>query len=75
MNDRHNRIAGCQAAVDAARLQCDIAGRRLADAIIEFQDNGGLALSSNVELASKDYRAKQESYAENLEYLADALRR
>lgn len=74
MNDRHNRIAGCQAAVDAALAQVEIAARRLADAIIALEDNPQSVRGGVFELA-RPYRKAQESYATALEDLADALRR
>jgi hypothetical protein len=61
-------------AVDAARAQCDVAARRLADSLIAFQDKGGLALSSTVEQSSKEYRATQKAYSDALEQLANSLR-
>jgi hypothetical protein len=70
MNERYNRIAGCQMAVDAARAQCDIAARRLADGFMACEDEGGECLPD-----SRDYRAAQEAYADTLDQLADALRR
>jgi predicted negative regulator of RcsB-dependent stress response len=70
MNERYNRIAGCQMAVDAARAQCDVAARRLADWIVTFEDDTG-----DVWCDTKAYRAAQEAYADALDQLADALRR
>lgn len=67
MNDRHNRIAGCQAAVDRARLRLTTLGQKLGIAIAD--------LSPEVEQLSEDYRAAEIAYAEWLDDLADALRR
>lgn len=74
MNDRHNRIAGCQAAVDAARVQCDIAARELADAIIALEDDPR-SVHGGVFTLAMPYRVAQEAYADALDQLADALRR
>jgi hypothetical protein len=70
MNDRHNRIAGCQAAVDAARLQCDIAARRLADNFMSYEDEGWESLPD-----SREYRIAQENYSIALDSLSCALMR
>lgn len=70
MNERYNRIAGCQMAVDAAKLQCDIEARRLADGFMACEDEGGESLPD-----SRGFRLAQEAYADALDQLADALRR
>ena len=70
MNDRHNRIAGCQAAVDAARAQWEIAARRLADSFITCEDEGGESLPD-----SREYRIAQERYSTALDDLSSALMR
>jgi len=74
MNDRHNRIAGCQAAVDAARVQVDVAARELANGFTEWQDSCADTLHE-VQRVANEYRKAQESYASALDDLADALRR
>lgn len=73
MNERYNRIAGCQMAVDAARAQCDVEARALSDTIVTWEDE----VEENIPYAtiSNKYRAAQEAYADTLDQLADALRR
>ena len=74
MNDRHNRIAGCQAAVDAARKSMELEAIRLADTIIALEDNPR-SVHGGVFTLAMPYRAAQEAYAAALDALADALRR
>jgi len=72
MNDRHNRIAGCQAAVDAAREQVDIAARRLAEAFAEWVNEDSM---NNIATLGASYHDTQHRYAAALDELADAIRR
>ena len=74
MNDRHNRIAGCQAAVDAAREQFNIAAHQLASAFIRWQE-GDESPENTIADASRAYRKAGELCASALYDLADALRR
>lgn len=73
MNDRHNRIAGCQSAVDAARAQMDIHAKLVADSMLAWEDGSGE--SKSVEQNVQAYRKASEVYAAALDDLADALRR
>lgn len=74
MNDRYNRIVGCQLAVDAARAQCDVAARRLADLGVTYEDTGSDDDCDAFLNARTPYRLAQEAYADALDQLADALR-
>jgi hypothetical protein len=70
MNERYNRIAGCQMAVDAARAEMDRAAQELANEVVFKEDK-----YSELVVNSKAYRLAQEAYADALDQLADALRR
>jgi hypothetical protein len=72
MNDRHNRIAGCQAAVDAARVQCDLAAKQLAEGFMESICDDSM---NNIATLGELYCAAQETYASALDDLSDAIRR
>ena len=71
MNERYNRIAGCQMAVDAARTQCDVAAKQLAEGFMESICDDSM---NNIAILGEAYCAAQEAYAEALDQLADALR-
>lgn len=70
MNERYNRIYGCQSAVDAARLQCDIAARQLAEAFVEIIDEDSMR---KVAKLGEAYNDAQEAYATTLDCLVEAL--
>jgi hypothetical protein len=74
MNERYNKIAGCDHNAVATKIQMEFAAKRLAEAFIQWQDNGAESIT-DVERLAKDYRAAQEAYADALDQLADALRR
>ncbi len=74
MNDRHNRIAGCVANVEAARNRVDIEAAIVASGMVEIEDSGNIT-PDTVCAILRPYHQASELLADALDQLADALRR